>query len=96
LHSGYENGVMFGFEVELFIIDNDGFPALNSSSKIISDLQNKFGDIIPITDELGSFQIEINPGPWKLNLLNVNRSIELLNYWINQVKKISKDIRIKY
>jgi hypothetical protein len=55
----------FGIELEFFLLDNDDFPALGATQRVI-DRWLLRGYEKPPVPELSSFQIELNPGPWPL------------------------------
>lgn len=57
----------FGIELEFFLLDNDNFPALGATQRVI-DRWLLHGYEKPPIPELSSFQIELNPGPWPLTL----------------------------
>jgi hypothetical protein len=62
----------FGVELEFFLLDSGGYPAMYSTAEVIR-LWNLREYPNPPAPELGSFQIELNPGPWPLTA----RGIEL-------------------
>lgn len=51
--------------MEFFLLDRDGHPAFGSTAAVIRRWREK-GLPNPPVPELGSFQIEIHPGPWPL------------------------------
>ena len=55
----------FGIEVEFYILDPKDYPALNSN-QFIKEKCLEIDPKLSIVQELSSFQIEINPGPWPL------------------------------
>ncbi len=76
---------LFGIEVEYFIVDSCGFPVLNSNTLIKNECL-KIDPELSITEELSSFQIEINPGPWILNDDGLNKCISELNHHYSIIK----------
>lgn len=67
--------MLFGLELEYFIIDENQFPFLCSAERIIQDCHKEKLDI-NVTQELSSFQIELNPGPWELSSDGIKKGIE--------------------
>jgi hypothetical protein len=55
----------FGIELEFFLLDNDNFPALGATQRVIDRWLLRGYEKSPVP-ELSSFQIELNPGPWPL------------------------------
>jgi hypothetical protein len=55
----------FGIELEFFLLDDDNFPALGATQRVIEQWRLRGYDRPPVP-ELSSFQIELNPGPWPL------------------------------
>lgn len=69
----------FGIEVEFYIVDQKGFPVLNSNS-IIKNKCLELDSNLSISQELSSFQIEINPGPWALNISGLYDCLHVLQH----------------
>jgi hypothetical protein len=62
----------------MFLLDREGYPAMGSTAAVIrrwheNELPN------PPVPELGSFQIEINPGPWPLTPDGIERGLAELS-----------------
>jgi hypothetical protein len=55
----------FGIELEFFLLDEDDFPVLGATQRVIDRWLLRGYDHPPVP-ELSSFQIELNPGPWPL------------------------------
>src|SRR5262249_37854859 len=55
----------FGIELEFFLLDQDGYPVLGATQRVINRWLLLGYDRPPVP-ELSSFQIELNPGPWPL------------------------------
>lgn len=64
----------FGIELEFFLLDNDDFPALGATRRVI-DRWLLCGYEKPPVPELSSFQIELNPGPWPLTPRGLEASL---------------------
>lgn len=71
-------GSKFGIELEFFLLGQDGYPAFGSTAAVIRRWHEKDLPAPPVP-ELGSFQIEIHPGPWPLTPEGVERGIEELS-----------------
>jgi hypothetical protein len=64
----------FGIELEFFLLDDDDFPALGATQRVIDRwLLHGYGH--PPVPELSSFQIELNPGPWPLTLTGLEAAL---------------------
>ncbi len=59
-------GATFGIELEFFLLDRAGYPAFGATARAIRRWR-EHGWPNPPVPELGSFQIELNPGPWPLD-----------------------------
>jgi len=68
----------FGIELEFSLLDEQGYPVLGSTSKVIRDWRIKKLPNPPVP-EYGSFQIELNPGPWPLTSEGIDLALENLN-----------------
>jgi len=77
----------FGIEVELYIVDQEGYPVLNSY-KLVSKESLKVDPMLKITNETSSFQIEINPGPWSLNSIGLNECIDNLKHHLRIIDHV--------
>ncbi len=77
----------FGIEVEFYIVDQNGYPILNSN-ELVKDECIEVDSSLSIVQELSSFQIEINPGPWQLNSIGLTECISKLKYHYNILKKV--------
>jgi len=69
----------FGIEVEFYIINKDGYPVLNSNNLIKNECL-AIDSSLKIVNELSSFQIEINPGPWNFDSIGLKSCLEELLY----------------
>jgi len=78
---------LFGIEVEFYIVDQNDFPVLNSN-EIVKNVCIEFDSSLSIVQELSSFQIEINPGPWELNNSGLNQCINELKYHYSILKNV--------
>ena len=58
-----ESERLFGVELEFSLTDNDGRPVLQSAAPAVADGRAAG---LQVATEQGSFQIELNPGPWPL------------------------------
>jgi hypothetical protein len=67
----------FGIELEFFLLDAGGYPAMNSTSEVIRLWRARNFPNAPVP-ELGSYQIELNPGPWPLTPSGIDRAIREL------------------
>jgi hypothetical protein len=56
----------FGVELEFFLLADGGWPALGSTERVL-ELWRSEGRPPVLVAEYGSFQIELNPGPWPLS-----------------------------
>ena len=92
----------FGIEVEFYIVDKNGYPILNSNN-LIKEKCLKYDTTLCLVQELSSFQIEINPGPWDLSekglkicLSELNRHVNILEESVtSQGWKLSKSLMPK-
>lgn len=64
----------FGVELEFFLLDDRGEPALRSTARVIAEWRAR-GGAPHLVPELGSFQIELNPGPWPLNAEGIDEAL---------------------
>ncbi|MBV9759650.1 MAG: hypothetical protein JO340_03710 [Acidobacteriaceae bacterium] len=64
----------FGVELEFFLLDGAGYPAMHSTAEVIRLWQLRAYPNMPAA-ELGSFQIELNPGPWPLTKRGINLAL---------------------
>ena len=75
----------FGVELEFSILEPDGKLALMSSPYIVDKYISKE---LNITTELGSFQIELNPGPWDLSRTGIMSGIKNLKDQVDLLEKV--------
>lgn len=77
----------FGIEVEFYIVDKNGYPVLSSNETVRKDC-SRINPELKIVNELSSFQIEINPGPWDLDDDGLRKGINELQCHYNILKEV--------
>jgi len=82
---------LFGIELEFFLMDADGLPALGATKRVI-DLWRERELPNPPVPELGSFQIELNPGPWSLTEPGIAEAIAELSRDVANLERCSADL----
>ena len=76
---------LFGIELEFFVLDEQGYPALGSVAEVIKTWHGS-GFARPPVYEFGSFQVELNPGPWPLTPRGIGIAVETLSRDVNHLK----------
>ncbi len=78
--------VKFGVELEYHVLNGDGTPAYGFAEKVIK--RTEVRNLVP---ELGSFQLELNPGPWNMDESGIQKAIDDLK---NAEEKLRTEIKI--
>jgi methyltransferase family protein len=81
----------FGIELEFFLLDSDGYPAFGSTDRVIR-LWLARGWPNPPVPELGSFQIELNPGPWPLSAAGIETALAELGRSVGHLEACAADL----
>lgn len=76
----------FGVELEFSLLDAEGSPALGTASHL-SDVASAAG--LSSVPELGSFQIELNPGPWPLTKAGVEAGLAELRNQVHRLRGLA-------
>jgi hypothetical protein len=81
----------FGIELEFFLLDAAGEPAMNSTMEVIRLWRLRRLPNSPVP-ELGSFQIELNPGPWPLSPEGIERALAELRRDVTHLNECASDL----
>ncbi len=81
----------FGVELEFFLLDAAGEPAIDSTLDVIRLWRSRQLPHTPVA-ELGSFQIELNPGPWPLTRAGVERALAELRRDVNRLCECAAEL----
>ncbi len=70
------------------MLNGDRRPALNGSYSVLQ-AWNRRGPAAPLCHELASFQLELNPGPWPLDVDGISAGIRELDKGVAALKSVS-------
>jgi hypothetical protein len=80
--------MLFGVELEFFLLEPNGFPALGTAIDLVTIASKRGLTAVP---ELGSFQIELNPGPWPLTKAGRNAGLAQLRAEVATLGHLAKE-----